>query len=550
MSRKFLVFLLLMLVSGVSAAQTSQRRLVRLEKHIYGWYAVISPEFDRTVGTRQLYKISGGDHFLTGLSGRLVLVEGVFNDGVLQLPALASPPESLDDGTERRVILLDLPQSELALTTEDGYTIRDGSDLLARLRPGRWQLDTLLEPLDGGVDYELERILHSEQLTWSRLQNEAEPDLDRPALLDLTLTQSLLNAITEVGLSQAQLSTIYQGVELNLSRLNIQLPDGSQSVSQPWKLTGSLDLNFAGSTRLAETAFSVAAQPLVEEDVFKLKPDWNSIQIQGQLPFNFVLGSSSLASYTQYLPEKVPLIPLSTVTDTLQREQLVAAESQPHWYLGTPAPGSVRLALGEREKPLPQPTQVAPGSFRLVLGADLVDRLLKRQVGKMLSPEEPYRPEPPLEVGKALFVPILVKEIYVRNLEAGYSNSVFRFNDLAIDVSWEAGPFSGLEPLLETSGYISPKLAAEGSERYWSWDVVLADLKVTSDKLPGDRAKLAAEFKPKIEDSLGPKLARKNRFSNRFPLAKALPGTRGALVLTRLTPLDKSLTLEGHVETE
>jgi hypothetical protein len=540
-------FLFLLLNLSAVEAQESQKRLVRLESRIYGWYAIADPSFDKTIGRRELFKIRGSDQFLKGLAGRLVLLDGVFSDGSLHLPALAPPPVSMPEDTVRQSFILTLKGDDQSLLSESGFEFVDRELQLSSLKSGRWKLDLLTAPTDTPNILALLHILDSEPLTWSKAIEPSSADLDSPALVDLTLTQDLLDSLTNIGLARANLRVSYQGLNLALTNLAIKLPDGSISVAQPWSLQGTVDLNFGGDTSLAESSFVVSAQPLIEDDHVKLKPDWENIQIEGQLPFAFVLGSNTLGRYVRYLPAKVTLFDLGIATDRLRADRLLNPEAQPEWYLGSPAPGSVRIALGEHEVGLPHRDQVKPGLFRLVLGQKVVDRMMKRQVRQMLSPTEPYRPDPPVEVGKALFVPILVKEIYIRNLEAGYRQSVLRFDDLIIDVGWEAGPFSGVDPLLKTSGYVRPKLVNDGQERYWSWDVVLQELEVTSEKIPGDQEKLAQEFKPKIEEALGARLAQKNRFSNRILLSKFLSGTQGELEVTSLRALDKSLTLEGRV---
>lgn len=545
---RLLILLCLLLVSVPATAETTLKRLVRLESNPFGWYAVLSPEFDRTVGTRKLYKIHGGDQFLTGLAGRLVLIEGVFSDGQLRLPALAAPPKSMPESAYRQVVLIETPLLAPVATSLSGHRFTDPSSLLAGIEAGKWRIDGVWMPTQGKDELEFLGLLRSDQITWNALPNTLLPDLEQPALADLTLTQDLLNSLAQLGLSQAPVRASYQGVSLALSRLQLRLDDGSSSVGEPWRLVGSLQLTYNETTNLGETSFSVGARPIIEGDVLKLKPDWTGLKLEGQLPFSFALTSGVLSNLTQYLPEKVPVLPLSAITSRLQKEQLIPENAKPHWYLGTPHPGSVRLALDEREVPLPQATPVSPGSFRLVLGAPVVDRLVKRQVASSLSPDKPYKPEPPIEVGKALFVPIRVKEIYLRKLVAGYSQGVVKFQNLTIDVGWEAGPFSGLEPLLVATGHFRPYLTGPSSDRYWSWDLVLTALEVRSDKLPGDKAKLAQEFKPKIENELGPNFAQKARFSNRTPLSKVWPQLSGDLVVSELKTLDQSLILEGTID--
>lgn len=524
-----------------------QRRLVKLESSLYGWYAVISPDFDRTVGTRKLYKISGADQFLKGLAGRLVLLEGEFSDGTLSLPALAAPPQSVPDSAYRQVMILQAPLKASVATTLAGYQFEDPSGLLIGLTPGKWRIDGIWNPTKAGAPLALMGVLGQTPLEAPAVTDHRQPDLDQPALLDLTITQDLLNRLTAIGLSQNAVSAQYHGLTLTLNELQLRLDQGDQPTAQPWSLLGSMQLLF-GSKDLLETSFEVSALPLVSDDVLRLKPDWSGLKLEGQLPFSFVLSSGSLSQLISYLPETVPVLPLGMVTSRLQQEALIPPEVDAHWHLGTPTPGAARLALDTLETPLPLAAPVAPGAFRLVLGKEVVDRMVKRQVARMLSPDTPFRPDPPIEVGKALFVPILVKEIYVRKLEAGFDQGVFKFQDLVIDVGWEAGPFSGLEPLLRATGYLRPRLAGPVNDRYWSWDLVLTQLEVRSDKIPGDKKELAREFQPKIESELGDKLAQKQHISNRLPLNKIWPTMGGNLVLTELKPLDRSLILEGHFE--
>lgn len=545
---RILTLLSLLLLIGSASAETGQRRLVRLESNPYGWYAVISPEFDRTVGTRKLYKISGADQFLTGLAGRLVLLEGVFSGGKLVLPALAAPPQSLPESAYRQVIVVEAPVESPVAISLSGHRFTDEGSRLSHLEPGRWRIDGIWTPSPKGEQLQLLGLLRSDLLTWETPPDTRSPDLNQPALIDLTLTQDLLNSLATLGLKQAPVRASYQGVELALSELQLRLDEGSSSVKEPWRLLGSLQLSYKGATNLAETSFSVGAIPVIEDDVLKLKPDWTGLALEGQLPFSFAISSSVLSGVKQYLPEKIPVLPLSAITHRLQKERLLPGDITPHWYLGSPNPGSVRLALDEREVPLPPPSPVSPGSFRLVLGAPVVDRLVQRQVSSMLSPDKPYRPNPPIEVGKALFVPILVKEVYIRKLAAGYGQGVFSFQNLTVDVGWEAGPFSGLEPLLVATGFVRPSLTGTGDSRYWTWDIVLSSLEVRSDKIPGDKSKLAAEFKPKIESELGPRLAEKQRFSNRTPLSNVWSQLQGNLVISEIKTLDQSLILEGSLD--
>ncbi len=538
------LLLLLLLTLSVSAQQT-QRRIVRLESRIYGWYAIADPSFDKTIGRRELYKVSGQDKFLKGLAGRLVLIEGVFSEGSLHLPALAAPPISLPEDAVRRVFLSSLSSAGPPYKSESDFTLQDPDSLLALYRPGRWKLDLIVE--GSSPELQVVRVVSAEEVETRPSTLVGQGSLDAPAQLDVTLTQDFLDLVTALGLKQADVSATYQGLTLRLTDLYIKLPQQVSSESAAWSLQGSVGLSFGRGSSLAETSFVVDAEPLIEDNVLKLKPDWQNIRVEGQLPFSFALGTKQLGSYARYLPEKITLLDLVYVTAQLRNQRLLSQEGNPVWFLGRPSPQTVRIALGDPTQELPAHETLQPGAFRLILGQQLVDRLIKKEIDRMLSPEKPYLPEPPIEVGKALFIPILVKKIYIRDLQAGYRQSVFRFDNLTIDVGWEAGPLSGTEPLLTTSGYVRPKLSGEQGKRFWDWDLVLENLIVRSDKIPGNKNQLATEFKPQIEQTLGRKLAAEKRFSNRIPLSRFLGQTDAVLEITRLRALDATLTLEGRV---
>jgi hypothetical protein len=540
--RTTLAILLFLTVTGW--AQDSERRLVRLESRIYGWYAVVEPSFDLTTGRRQLFKVSGKDQFLKGLAGRLVVLEGVYSEGTVHLPALAPPPISVNGDSQRRVFVVSGVEQAGEFSTEDGYRISDPERLLA---PDaiRQKVDLVVEPTEGSNSFRATHLISGQELVWEKPLSET---FNSSLLLDLTVTQELLDVLTRVGLNVADLRTNYQGLQLELSQLRIQLPDGSESVAQSWELQGSVHLSFQGATSLAESSFVVGARPVVEGDVFKLKPDWERIQMEGQLPFSFVLSGSQLGTYARYLPDTIPLLDLTLLTGALRDQELLPTDGEAHWYLPTPAPGTARLTLAAEEPKDSAQSPLSPGRFRMVLGQRIVDRLLKRQVASMLDPEAPYRPEPPIEVGKALFIPIVVEKVFVRNVEAGYREGAFRFADLVIDVGWRAGPITGLEPLLSASGYVVPRLASgPDGETYWSWDLRLDELVVRSQKIPGSKEELAQEFIPQIEDRLGPKLAAEERFPNKIFLSQFLPVASGSLEITTVEPLPDSLKLEGRV---
>mgnify|MGYP000274113186 CR=1 FL=1 len=539
-----LTALILLLLPTSLSAQESQRRLVRLESRIYGWYAVVEPSFDLTVGRRELFKVSGKDQFLKGLAGRLVVLEGVYQEGTVHLPALAPPPISVPVGSQRRVFVIQGPPVEGVYSTEGGYRVRDPQQLLD---PGsdRQRADLIVAPGPDENSFEATYLVSGKELAWERPPTR---NADEALFCDLTLTQDILDNMTRLGLAQADLQTSYQGLRLELSQLRIQLPDRSESVAQSWELQGSIHLSFRGTTRLAESSFVVGARPVIENDTLKLKPDWQRIQLEGQLPFSFVLSGGQLGEYAAYLPQTVPLFDMSLITGVLRDDGLLPAEEEAHWYLLTPAPGTARFSLASSE-PVDQPEGgLEPGRFRLFLGQQMVDRLIKHQVSEMLDPDSPYRPDPPIEVGKALFIPIVVEEVFVRNLDAGYSQGAFRFSDLVIDVGWRAGPVTGLEPLLKTSGMVVPRLAqTSNGQNYWSWVLTIDQLEVRSDKIPGKKEDLAREFKPQIEKTLGPELAAEKRYPTRLALSEFLAGGTGALEITLIEALADGLKLEGRL---
>ena len=540
-----ILIMLVFFVAGTqgSSAQESQRRLVKLESRVYGWYAIAEPDFDKTIGRRELFKVSGQDQFLKGLAGRLVVIEGSFSEGSLRLPALAPPPVSVSENSQRRSFIF----TSISSPTEGGYMLLDPKGLLDERSNNRWKVDLVVEPSSEDEQFTVLEVLSKEQLTWEKAP-EQTLDASLSPLLDLTLTQDMLDGLTRLGLSQANLRASYQGLSMGLADLRVLLPDNTLSSEQPWSLQGSIDLSYRESKSLAETAFVVSARPLIEGNVLKLAPDWQNIQVEGQLPFAFVLGGGQLGSYARYLPEKLSLIKLDLITDKMKTEEMLDPGVQANWFLSHPAPGTARLSLSTSQSSLPQTSPVAPGLFRLSLGRSVADRLIKQQASELLDPDSPYRPEPPIEVGKALFIPILVKSIFVKNLEAGYERGALRFDNLVIHVGWQAGPLSGVEPLLRASGFVIPRLAQNGPEKYWSWELKLEDLEVLSDKIPGDKKTLAQEFKPQIEAALGPQLAEKERFSNIVPLSRFSPVPSGSLEITSLKALDSDLTLEGRFQ--
>ena len=384
-----------------SSAQESQRRLVKLESRVYGWYAIAEPSFDKTIGRRELFKVSGSDQFLKGLAGRLVVIEGIFSEGSLSLPALAPPPISVNENSQRRRFIF----TSISSPTEDGYRLRDPKGLLDHRSNNRWRVDLVVEPGSEAEHFTVLELLSKEQLTWEKAPEQTS-DTDTSPLLDLSLTQDMLDGLTRLGLNQAKLRASYQGLSMGLSDLRVILPDNTLSSEQPWSLQGSIDLSYGESKSLAETAFVVSARPLIAENVLKLAPDWQNIQVEGQLPFAFVLGGGQLGSYARYLPEKISLLKLDLITAKMKTEELLDPDVQANWFLSHPAPGTTRLSLSTGQTSLPQSSPVAPGLFRLSLGRSVADRLIKKQVSELLDPSTPYRPDPPIQVGKALFIPI------------------------------------------------------------------------------------------------------------------------------------------------
>lgn len=536
LGRVFLLFLGLVL-NGWAQEGDATRRLVRLESRVYGWYAVADPSFDHTIGRRELFKISGQDKFLEGLAGRLVVIEGIFSEGSLSLPALAPPPVSVGEKSQRWIFVLPAGSTKL---TENGYSINDPEGKLNSLRSVRRRSDLVVEPMKDS--FRVVRVLSEQELD----PRIAETEAITTAELDLTLTQDLLDTIVQFGLTQAPLSVSFQSVTLALRNLRLILPLQVGQNDAPWSMQGSLELALGTSTSLAESSFVVNAQPIIESNVLKIKPDWKNIQVEGQLPFSFVLGTGQLGDYTRYLPSSLPLIDLALITRQLQKRSLVGEEPL-SWYLGHPGPGSVRLALASGEQTLGPEPLLSPGRFRLTLGKRLIDRLLAAQVARLLDPHKPYRPTPPIKVGKALFVPIVVDQIFVREMRAGYGEGAFRFDDLTIDVGWKAGPISGQEPLLKASGYLTPTIEQSAQGTYLSWKIKFDEMVVRSSKLPGDKSTIANELIPQMEKALGPDLARKERFSPSIELSKFTPLTGGTLEIMALQPRANHLSLEGRL---
>ena len=205
--------LILILLTASLAAQESQRRLVRLESRIYGWYAVVEPSFDLTVGRRELFKVSGKDQFLKGLAGRLVVLEGVYQEGTVHLPALAPPPISVPVGSQRRVFVTQGSPVNGVYSTEAGYRILDPQGLLDS-RPDRQRADLIVAPGPDENSFEATHLVSGKELAWERPPTRSA---DQALFCDLTLTQDILDNMTRLGLAQANLQTSYQGLQLELT---------------------------------------------------------------------------------------------------------------------------------------------------------------------------------------------------------------------------------------------------------------------------------------------------------------------------------------------
>lgn len=545
---KRIIPLLMLLLAGTSLCQAepTERRLLRIESRIYGWYAVAEPDFDRTIGRRELFRVGGGEQFLKGLDKRLVVLEGRFQKGVLTLPALSPPPVSMPADARRQSFVLDAG----SVTSEDGFVLRSGRAKLPALGLGRWKLDLVVSPGPQANSLLVEHVLAQEQLTWSAPLSH--PDLSGEVpFLELELTQDLLDAVVKLGLQLADLEASWQGLTMKPTHLRLLLPDQSDSLAQSWSLQGSMALSYGSTGALAETSFICEARPLIEKNWLYLEPDWKQIRLEGQLPLPFQLGTDGLGRFQSLLPKRIPVANLNLVTKMLVKHQLLGEQEQVNWFLAPSAPGTVRLGLAPDVLKLEPARPLKAGRFRFLMSDALMDRVIRREARRLLSPEEPFRPVPPIEVGKALFVPILVDQIFVRALEPGYNQGAFRFTNLTVDVGWRAGPLQGVEPLVSATGFIIPKLERNlpGSP-YFSWILKIEQLIVRSDKLPGDKQTVARELVPKAESQLGPKLAAKRKLSNRFPLAVllGLPRLDGAtLEVLELEAQPSALMLEGRL---
>lgn len=544
------LWLALLLVSAALAEKTpDQRRLLRIESRIYGWYGVAEPSFDKTIGRRELFKINAGEQFLKGLDGRLVILQGKFSEGQLDLGELAPPPISVPETARRQRFTLQAPAGPGVWATTDGYRLRTSDPGLS----SGMVVDLVVTPV-GGNDLEVAGILQSTQPSASvgiAPVAASLPSLQGGALLELEMTQAFLDSLVDLGREQAGLKAGIQGLALEVSQLRVILPDGASSAEDPWHLEGTLEFGYVGTGSLAESSFVVSARPLVEGNVLKLEPNWTEIKLEGQLPFGFVLDSSMLGQVTAFLPRQLPVVNLDWITSYLRGQGLLGAEEQVDWFLGGGGAGTLRLGLGPAGSTLGGASRtLAPGNFRLQLAAPVADRLVRRGVQLYLNPEKPFVPNPPITVGKVLFVSIKVEQVFLRSLQSGYSQGVFRFQDLVVDVAWRAGPLSGLEPLLSATGYIAPRLSSPDPDgvRYWDWTIKIENLVIRSERIPGDKKELAAELIPRLEKELGSEMAQKQRVPSRLPLAGLLPSaTTAVLEVTELRPLDAYLEMEGRL---
>ncbi len=550
---RILPWLCLLLLAGAALAQKApdQRRLLRIESRVYGWYGVAEPGFDKTIGRRELFKISGGDNFLKGLDGRLVVLQGQFSEGELKMGSLAPPPLSVPEGARRQRFTLTSGTAPGGLGTSDGYLLRGSGPELA---PGS-TADLVVAPGTGG-ELTVLAVLSSADSPSPPVTSAPLPSnstLQGGAMLELEMTQAFVDGMVDVGRDRAGLKAGYQGITLQASQLRVILPDGASAPDAPWRLEGTVELGFSGTGTLAESSFVISARPSISGNVLSLAPNWEEIKLEGQLPFGFALDARMLGQLKAYLPAQVPVLNLDWISSYLRSQGLLTAEEQVEWFLGGGGAGTLRLGLGSAGSALGSSSRaLPPGGVRLQLSAGMADRLVRRGVQTFLNPETPFVPNPPITVGQVLFVSIKVEQVFLRSLQSGYSNGVFRFRDLVVDVAWRAGPLSGTEPLLSTTGYIVPRLSAvqaDGS-RYWDWTVKIESLTVRSEKIPGNKDQLAAELIPRLERELGTELAQKQKVPARLPLSMLVQtpaAANGYLEVTEVRPLDASLEVEGRL---
>lgn len=532
-------FILLCLLAVPAWSQPLEQRLLRVESRVYGWYGVAEPKFDQTIGRRELFRIGSGERFLKGLDGRLVVLKGRFQEGVLEFPALSPPPISMPANSRRQVFLVDQ-----GLVSEDGFRLLD-SDSRLNLGEGRWRLDLVVTPTDQPNTLKVEHVLNQEQMVWMQPLTDKQLDSTVP-FMELQLTQGLLDEVAGLGLEVADLKSSWQGLVMEPTHLRLILPTDPGG---DWSLQGSLSVSYGEAGSLAETSFVCQARPLVEDNWLKLEPAWEKIALEGQLPLPFLLGTDGLGRFQSLLPDKVPVLDLGLVTEVFVGQELLSAQEKVEWFLAPAAPGTVRLGLGLGTPQLAPAPALQPGRFRLLMSDAMVDRLIRKQVRQMLNPENPFRPEPPIQVGTALFVPIVIDQIFVRALEPGYNHGAFRFTNLVVDVGWSAGPLDGVEPLVAATGLIIPGLTRDQNGSYFSWTIKIEDMKVRSNKLPGDKVSIARELVPNAQHQLGPKLAAKQRLSTRLALGPYLgmASSQAALEVLEVDPRDSALVLEGRL---
>lgn len=549
-----LVLAFLLSLPTLAQKPADERRLLRIESRVYGWYGVAEPAFDKTIGRRELFKINAGEQFLRGLDGRLVILQGSFSKGQLDLGELAPPPVSVPEGSRRQRFTIARIAGEV-LETADGYRLRSDDPAL---RSDSVQADLVVSPL-GGNELQVVSVLSTGPTSETPSAGPAETPLPANlalsggALLEIEMTQAFVDGVVDLGREEAGLKAGFQGLSLALSQLRIILPDGMSSAETPWRLEGTVELAFSSVGSLAESSFVISARPTIAENVLYLEPNWNEIKLEGQLPFGFALDATMLGQLQGFLPQRLPVLNLGWLSSALRSQGLLGADEQADWFLGGGNSGTFRLGLGPAGAQTSSPSRgLAPGNFRLQLSAPLADRLVRRGVQHFLDPETPFVPDPPIPVGKVLFLSIKVDQVFLRSLQSGYSNGVFRFRDLVVDVAWRAGPLSGMEPLLSATGFIRPRLSPAGADgvRYWDWDTEIESLTIRSNKLPGDKEELEAELIPRLEKELGSELARKQKAPARLPLAALVqtPSAANAFIeLTELRPLDALLELEGRL---
>lgn len=549
--------ILLLISPALAQRPTDERRLLRIESRVYGWYGVVEPAFDKTIGRRELFKINAADNFLKGLDGRLVVLQGRFAEGELHLGQLAPPPISVPEGSHRQRFSLDPSKSVPGtLLSSDGYLLQGDHPALASATVA----DLVVAPLSGQELQIVEVLSATNSTTASTAPARAvSPSPIHSsqglvgALLELEMSQSFLDTLVDLGREQAGLRAEFKGVNLEASQLRVILPDAVSTSGTAWRLEGTVELGYLGTGSLAESSFVISALPSISNNVLRLEPNWDEIKLEGQLPFGFRLDAAMLGQLKAYLPKQVPILNLDWVSTYLRNQGLLETEEQVVWFLGDGGQGVLRLGLAPVGRTVTfssTPRPLAPGQVRLQLAAPVADRLVRRGVQGFLNPDTPFVPNPPITVGKVLFVAIKVEQVFLRSLQSGYSNGVFRFQDLVVDVAWKAGPLSGVEPLLSTSGYIYPRLSM-GSDgvRYWDWDTKIERLIVRSDKIPGNKETLAAELVPRLEKELGSELAQKQKVPARLQLSQIVPNSSStaSLELTELRPLDAYLELEGRI---